>query len=257
MGVSRLVVGTVCILISPSETSAMLGVLLAMWVPVAVGYRALRRPRPASAPSRSHGATVVAKEAWTSSVALLAFFAISNVDIVIARNVLDSHDAGLYAGGLIVTKAVLFLPQFVVVLLFPSMSTAESRRRAVLGGLLVTVALGATATLGCFLLSDLATVFVGGSEYDEIQDQLWLFGIIGILLASLQIVVYSMLARRGTRETVMLWIGLATLVVVGLFAEGVTGLVLTVLIVDAVLIGLLMLATALQLRGDGRSSMVE
>ena len=32
-----------------------------------------------------------------------------------ARNVLDEHDAGLYAGGLILTKAVLFLPQFVVV----------------------------------------------------------------------------------------------------------------------------------------------
>ena len=35
------------------------------------------------------------------------------------------HDAGLYAGGLILAKAVLFLPQFVVVVAFPSMSTAE------------------------------------------------------------------------------------------------------------------------------------
>ena len=61
---------------------------------------------------------------------LLAFFALSNVDIVIARNVLDEHDAGLYAGGLILTKAVLFLPQFVVVIAFPSMATQAERRRA-------------------------------------------------------------------------------------------------------------------------------
>ena len=42
-----------------------------------------------------------------------------------ARSVLDSHDSGLYAAGLIVTRAVMFLPQFVVVVAFPSMSTAS------------------------------------------------------------------------------------------------------------------------------------
>ena len=35
--------------------------------------------------------------------ALLAFFALSNVDIIVARNVLSDHDAGLYAAGLIIT----------------------------------------------------------------------------------------------------------------------------------------------------------
>ena len=62
-----------------------------------------------------------------NSHALLAFFALSNVDVVVARNVLAEHQAGLYAGGLILTKAVLFLPQFVVVIVFPSMSSAAVR----------------------------------------------------------------------------------------------------------------------------------
>ena len=48
--------------------------------------------------------------------------------MIVARNVLTDHDAGLYAGGLILTKAVLFLPQFVVVIAFPSMSTVDERR---------------------------------------------------------------------------------------------------------------------------------
>ncbi len=60
-------------------------------------------------------------ETFHNSNALLAFFALSNVDILVARNVLGEHQAGLYAGGLILVKAVLFLPQFVVVLAFPSM----------------------------------------------------------------------------------------------------------------------------------------
>ncbi len=75
------------------------------------------------------------RESTRNTLALLAFFALSNADIVVARNVLDSHDAGLYAGGLILTKAVLFLPQFVVVVAFPAMSTPSERRRALIGSL--------------------------------------------------------------------------------------------------------------------------
>ncbi len=80
--------------------------------------------------SEDHGFRRVIRESVHNSQVLLAFFALSNADIVIARNVLDEHDAGLYAGGLILTKAVLFLPQFVVVIAFPSMSTIAERRRA-------------------------------------------------------------------------------------------------------------------------------
>ena len=74
------------------------------------------------------------RETILGSLALLAFFVLSNTDIVIARNVLDSHQAGLYAGGLILTKAVLFLPQFVVVVAFPSMSTVAVNVVVVLSG---------------------------------------------------------------------------------------------------------------------------
>ncbi len=55
---------------------------------------------------------------------------LSNLDIIVARNILTDHNSGLYAGGLILVKGVLFLPQFVVVVAFPSMVTVEERRRA-------------------------------------------------------------------------------------------------------------------------------
>ena len=91
-------------------------------MPVVVGVVALRRPgrqrpRPGHrAPTPTGWAQGgVLREVVHNSQALLAFFALSNADVIVARNVLDEHDAGLYAGGLILTKAVLFLPQFVVV----------------------------------------------------------------------------------------------------------------------------------------------
>src|SRR5690606_6691320 len=127
-----------------------------------------------------------AAETTRNTLALLAFFALSNADIVVARNVLDEHDAGLYAGGLILTKAVLFLPQFVIVVAFPAMSTVQERRRALLRSLAMVLGLGAFCTLCAWVLSDVAMIFIGGDEYSDVQDRLWLFAILGTLLAMLQ-----------------------------------------------------------------------
>ena len=240
VGVPRVLIGSVCILVSPTVTSAMLGVLLALLVPVLVGHLALRGGRPEGVDSDDHRHRAVIREAVISSIALLGFFVVSSVDIVIARNLLDSHDAGLYAGGLILTKAVLFLPQFVVVIVFPSMSTERARRPALLGGLALVIGLGVVSTLGTWLFSDLAVTFVGGSEYAEVKPSLWLFAILGMLLAVLQLLVYSVLARRGTRTTYIVWLGAVALVVAALSADSVTALVVTVLVVDAALVVVLL-----------------
>ncbi|MCW2843716.1 MAG: Polysaccharide biosynthesis protein, partial [Nocardioides sp.] len=198
VGVPRVAIGSICILISPTETSAMLGVLLGLLVPALVGWYALRRGRVAGATSVDHETGPMVRETVRNSVALLAFFVLSNADIVVARNVLGSHDAGLYAGGLILTKAVLFLPQFVVVVAFPSMSTVDERRLALLRSLGAVAALGLACTLGALLLSDVAMVFVGGGEYSDVQSRLWTFAVLGTLLSMLQLLVYSVLARQGT-----------------------------------------------------------
>ena len=130
-GVPRLVIGTALIVWQPSEVMAVLGVTLGAVVPVVVGSVALRRPRT-EIPDRSGlAAGPLLGEVMRGSQALLAFFALCNVDVMVARNVLSAHDAGLYAAGLIMTKAVLFLPQFIVVVAFPSMSSEEQRGRTV------------------------------------------------------------------------------------------------------------------------------
>jgi len=248
MGVSRLVVGSLCILVRPSETSAMFGVLVGLFVPVAIGWWALRGVRPDVVPSERHGRRVIIREAWTSSIVLLAFFALSNADIVIARNVLSSHEAGLYAGGLIMTKAVLFLPQFVVVLLFPSMSTTEARRTALVQGLALVLVIGACATAGAYLLSDLAMLFIGGEEYAAVESRLWLFAVFGTFLAALQLIVYSVLGRQGTRSKYLLWLGAAALVGAGAMADSVTSLAVVVAVVDAALVVVLLAVSLWRLR---------
>jgi O-antigen/teichoic acid export membrane protein len=195
-----------------------------------------------------HGTGSVLREAFHNSQALLAFFAVSNVDVVIARNVLSEHDAGLYAAGLIMTKAVLFLPQFVVVVAFPSMATADERRRAMVRGLAMVAVIGVLATAGAALLSRLAMVFVGGGEFAAIEDRLWLFATLGTLLAMLQLLVYSVLARQGQRSVYVVWAALVGIALLGLTTSSVDGLLTAVLAVDATLFALLLAASLVLVR---------
>lgn len=233
MGLPRLVFGSLFLLASADETAAMLGVTLGAFTSVAVGTWLLR-----SDIHHEDGRTISLRheisETTRNTLALLAFFALSNADIVVARNVLGEHDAGLYAGGLILTKAVLFLPQFVIVTAFPDMSTPQERRRALMRSLVMVVALGACCTAGAWVLSDLAMVFIGGDEYSDVQGRLWLFAILGTLLAMLQLLVYAVLARQGGRSSILFWVALAALAAIGSTVTTLNGLISVVATIDAI-----------------------
>jgi O-antigen/teichoic acid export membrane protein len=249
-GVPRLLIGTALILWHPNEASAMLGVALGAVPPVILGWWALRAHRVARVPSEQHGFRLVLRETVHNSQALLAFFALSNADVVVARNVLPAHSAGLYAGGLILAKAVLFLPQFVIIVAFPSMSTASERRRALTRSLLLVGGLGAVATAGAFVLKDLALVFIGGDDYREIASSLWVFAILGTALSMLQLLVYSVLARQGRRSVYLVWAAFLTVVGVGYFVTSLHALITLVVTTDVVLFAALLGLSLYTLRQD-------
>ena len=240
IGAPRLVVGLALMLWRPDPRWGAIAVTVTLLVPVAVGLYALRdrhlRPGPEGGSLRS-----LVTELGHNSQALLAFFAVSNVDLIVARHVLDDHDAGLYAAGLILAKAVLFLPQFVTVVAFPAMASGDSPRtfaRAV-GAV---VSLGALATLGTALLPGLALVFVGGSAYDDVRSRLWTFAVLGTVLACLMMTVYGLLARGGQRSVYLTWIALVAIIGFGLTVSSIAGLLTVVTVVDTVLVVVLLVA---------------
>jgi len=182
-------------------------------------------------------------ESTHNAQVLFAFFALSSVDIVVARQVLDDHDAGLYAAGLIMTKVMLFLPQFIVVVAFPDMASPERRRRALVRSLAAIGVLGALAVVAAKVLSGVAMIFVGGSDFGEVEGLLWLFAALGTVLAMLQLQVYAVLARQARRSVLLVWAALAAVVALGLRADSVGGLVTSVVVVDATLLVVLTLAS--------------
>lgn len=242
-GIPRLVVGTAVIVWRPDATSAILSVGIGYLFPLVVGWWALRHRRTPEVAAPEHSARAMLVESAHNAQVLFAYFALSSVDIVLARQVLDEHDAGLYAAGLIMAKVMLFLPQFVVVIAFPDMATPESRRRALVRSLVAVGALGGLAVVAAELLSGVAMVFVGGSDFAEVERLLWVFALLGTVLAMLQLQVYAVLARQGRRSVVLVWAALMALVAIGSQVHSLDGLVTVVVAVDAALLVVLTVAS--------------
>ncbi|HET6625575.1 MAG TPA: polysaccharide biosynthesis protein [Nocardioidaceae bacterium] len=251
-GLGRVVFGVAALLVRPDALGAMVGVALGAFAPTVLGWFALRHParqrdRTPSEPAAGQGRPTarLLKEVAHNAHALLAFFALSNADVVIARGVLPDHESGLYAGGLILAKAVLFLPQFVVVIAFPSMAAAGAGRWTHLKGLAMVLGIGTLATAGAAALSRLAVLFVGGSAYTELQPIIWAFAAVGTLLAMIQLMVYSVVARQHQRSVFVVWAGLLALLAAAPFVESIGFLLGVVVTVESVV---LLVLVALSLR---------
>ena len=117
MGVGRVVCGGIALLVDPTMRSAMIG--------IAVGSFAPASSVPGSTGIETASASEhepVLGELWRNGHTLLAFFAFTNLDVLLARHLFSSTDAGVVRRGAILSKTCLFLPTFVLVVAFPTMA---------------------------------------------------------------------------------------------------------------------------------------
>lgn len=215
-GIGRVCFGAIGLMIWPDLTGAMAGIAVGVVVPVLIASFLLRGP---TTWSREQVGQVV-RETLHGTHTLLAFFAIANTDILLARAFLDGRDSGIYAAGVIIAKAGLFLPQFVIVVVFPSLATAPDDTRRLKRAIVAIGGIAACATVGAWLLPDLVVTIVGGDEYAAIGPIAWLFAITGSAYAILQLVVYAAIAQQERRAAPAIWIGLGVLVITAVIVLG-------------------------------------
>jgi len=123
------------------------------------------------------------------------------------------------------------------------MASTNTQHRMYLRVLVVLAAIGAVATIGAAVLSDLAVRFVGGDAYQEIEPDIWLFATLGTLLALVQLMVYEVVARQHRASVLIIWLGLAAVAVVGVLADTGSELVRSVALVNlGVLLALVLTA---------------
>jgi O-antigen/teichoic acid export membrane protein len=233
MGLGRFVIGGALMLVLPTAFGAMLGVTIGACVPAVIGALALGHVgRGRVGQATAVDPEQVLHEVVANSHALFAFFALSGVDVLVAGLVLDEHSSGLYAAGLILTKAVLFLPQVVVIVAFPSMASATERHRVYLRALALVATAGILATVGAIAFSGLAIAFVGGDQYSAIEPYVGLFAALGMVLAMIQLMVYEVVARQHRASVLILWAGLVGVASTALYVDSVGSLVLSVTVVN-------------------------
>jgi O-antigen/teichoic acid export membrane protein len=215
-GVGRLVFGALGLAVSADLLGAMLGIALGSVLPVVLAGWILRGGgRAVSGEVRR-----VLSETVHGTHVLLAFFAIANADVLLARIRLDEHDSGIYAAGVIVAKACLFLPQFVSIVVFPSLASNPGDTRRLRQAVIAVGGFGLCAIAGAWLLPDLVVSVAGGNEYAEIGPIAWLFAAAGSAYAVLQLVVYAAIAQQERRAALVIWAGLLVLVGVGVLVIG-------------------------------------
>ena len=224
-GIGRLVFGGGALVVHPSLTSAMVGLALGAAVPALLGGFLLR----GSTGGTPEQVKEVLRETVHGTHTLLAFFVIANADVLLARGLLDAKDSGIYAAGVIVAKACLFLPQFVIVIVFPSLATSPGDTQRLRRAIQAVAALGLCCVLGALVLPDLVVKVVGGEDYAAVGPIAWLFALAGSSYAVLQLVVYAAIAQQEKRAALLIWVGLislavATLIILGTdIATGMTG----------------------------------
>ncbi|MFI6571014.1 polysaccharide biosynthesis protein [Nocardia fluminea] len=163
-----------------------------------------------------------------------ALMALSSVDLIVVRVVLDEVDASRYSLGTIATKIAFWLPQAVGVVLYPRMAQPTHSARAIRDALSVLSLIGVVAVLGAALAAPLAPLFAG-ADYAPVQGLLWLFALHGAILAVLQGALLSAIAVERTALAAVTWIGLAVEVTLMLaFARTIESLIGTAVSVAAV-----------------------
>ena len=193
--------GLIGLLVGGTSTSAIAALAVGLSVPAAGCVLALPELRRRG----RHALVSLATEAGHASHAYGAFLLLSVSDVLLARHVLSTSAAAVYAAGSVLTKASLWLPQSVANVLFASLTDAERHHRVFARAAAGIAALGLAIVTGSWLLSALVTDVVGGGRYPQLRADAWLFALLGCCLALLQFTLVAGLAVRSLAVTVLIW----------------------------------------------------
>ncbi len=239
-GMGRAFVGIAFLLVFQSIEAAALGILIGCAVGALISYR------------------IICPGAWAKSLsvgtypefghvahALVVLFTLTNIDVLLARVFLSEADSGEYSVGVLLAKIAFFLPNAIIIVLFPKMTSGDNRR-AVFIATGLTALMGLGITLISLLFGSLVVRVLGGAQYIDLglADSAWRFALEGSAFALVQVLLYARLAAQDRRAVVLVWAGLIVLLVLvsTWFHDSVEQIVTTVVLVSLVLtvVGLLL-----------------
>lgn len=234
----RLAAGGLLVAAGLSVTGAYLGTLASLAITAAVLTAVLRRRLgPPATGSPRHPLRSLVRDAAVPIGALTVVAALQNVDVILARHVLDKDAAGVYAAATVAAKAVVWIAVGLGLYVLP-----EATRRAAAGldprtvlarglaliGVIAACALAVFAAVPRLLLE---TAF--GEEYSSGAGVLFTLGLAFALLACGYVGVQFLLGLRHRGFALVLLAVAAAEPVLLLAADGLRDFARTTLLVEA------------------------
>jgi O-antigen/teichoic acid export membrane protein len=112
---------------------------------------------------------------------LLAITALSTDDLIVAKAVFASTEAGVYGSGSLMGRAVLYFPAAIVVVLLPKVTHRSATRQDTSGivgkSIVVTAGFCLGATVFYAVFGDPLVRILFGSKYEAAAGLLWMFGL--------------------------------------------------------------------------------
>ena len=200
--------GIIGVVVLQSVTGVGFGILIGCALGAAVAYQ-LISPKTLS-PKLKDGISI---EFGHVAHALIVLFTLTNIDVLLARVFLTEDLSGEYSVGVLLAKIAFFLPNAIIIVLFPKMSGGGSHRALYIATGL-TAMVGVVITLASVFAGDLVIRILGGAQYEDLGSEAWLFALEGSAFALVQVLLYSRLAAQDRRAVLAVWGALAVLAVV-------------------------------------------
>ncbi len=175
-------------------TATVALLLIAGLLTAAVGWT-LCRAELTDTPSTRPG---LARLLWRSQLTLAAFVALTNVDVLLARQVLSAHDSGGYALAATFARALAWGTQFIALLVIPRLG-APGAARVLLRASALILLIGGFGLVLTGLAPEWWITLAGGSDYaDSAWLVPWCVGV-GTCWALAQVWMFSQMGndRRG------------------------------------------------------------
>ena len=164
--------------------------------------------RWSSASAGAVRAHALGRESRTAFAAFTVFWLILSMDVPLARIRFDGTEAGIYAAGAVLGKAVIWIPVTIAQLVFPALAnrgaagqdTARVFRKA--SRLTLVIAVSSVAVL--VLFGPMLYRILYGERYVGAADVAWKLGVAMIPLAFVNLLMFERLAQRSGRFVLVL-----------------------------------------------------
>lgn len=215
-GVGRLAWGALFLLVGwgvlgavlASAAGALTAALIAVWL-LGAAARGLDRNGPEQPAART--SLGLQDYGWLVLVTMAAFFALSNLDVLIVKHLFPQADAGYYSAGSLIGKAFLFLPYTFAQVLFPKASRHHALGESTLSllnrSLLYTAAALLLGMIAVYALAPVLLSVLFGPEYNN-PTTLRMIRYFGVAMTPLALVYvmmqYSLALKNAELSLLML-----------------------------------------------------